>query len=49
MLWTLFVALIVLWLVSMVLGQSFGGLVHILLLLALAVLVARVLRRRRAR
>lgn len=45
MLTTLFFALVVLWLVSVLLGQSFGGLVHLLLLLALIVLVARVIRR----
>jgi uncharacterized membrane protein len=45
MLTTLFIALVVLWLVSVLLGQSFGGLVHVLLLLALIVLVVRVMRR----
>jgi hypothetical protein len=45
MLMTLFIALVVLWLVGVLLGQSFGGLIHVLLLLALIVLVARVIRR----
>ena len=45
MLMTIFIALVVLWLIAVALGQSFGGLVHLLLLLAIIVLVARVMRR----
>ena len=45
MLWTIFVALVVLWLVSVALGQSFGGAIHLVLLLAILLLVVRVLRR----
>ncbi len=43
MLWTILVVLVVLWLVSVVLGQSFGGLIHLLLLAAIVVLAVRVL------
>jgi hypothetical protein len=41
------VALVVLWLVSVVLGHSFGGWVHVILLLAVVLLVVRVVGRRR--
>jgi hypothetical protein len=47
MLWTLFVILVVLWL----LGFSFnvgGGLIHILLVIALVVLIYNLITRRRA-
>jgi len=47
MLMTIFIALVVLWLIAVVLGQSFGGLIHLLLLLAIIVLVTRVIRRGR--
>jgi hypothetical protein len=43
MLWTIIAALVLLWLISVVLGQSFGGWIHLLLLLALAALAVRVL------
>jgi len=46
MLRTIVVALIVLWLVSVVLGQSFGGAIHLVLLLAILLLVVQVLRGR---
>jgi hypothetical protein len=47
MLWTLFVILVVLWL----LGFSFnvgGGLIHVLLVIALVVLIYNLITRRRA-
>ena len=39
MLWTIFVILLVLWLVGLVSSYTFGGFIHILLVLAVIVLV----------
>jgi hypothetical protein len=39
MLWTLFVILLVLWLLGVVTSYTLGGFIHILLLLALVALV----------
>ena len=39
MLWTLFVVLLVLWLLGVVSSYTLGGFIHILLVLALVVLV----------
>jgi hypothetical protein len=47
MLWTIFVILVVLWLLGFVTGTTFGGLVHVLLVLAVIVLVIRLLQGRR--
>jgi len=47
MLWTLFVILLVLWLLGLVTAYTFGGLVHLLLVLALVVLVIRLFQGRR--
>jgi hypothetical protein len=43
MLWTLFVVLLVLWLLGLVSSYTLGGFIHILLVLALAVLVINLL------
>jgi uncharacterized protein DUF5670 len=43
MLWTIFAVLVLLWLVGVLLGHTFGGLLHLLLLAALIALVVRVL------
>lgn len=48
MLWTIFVILLVLWLLGLVTSYTFGGLVHILLVLAVVVLVINLLQGRRA-
>ena len=48
MLWTLFVIFAVLWLLGMVSSYTMGGLVHILLVLAVIVLVLNLLSGRRA-
>jgi hypothetical protein len=48
MLWTIFVILLVLWLLGLVSGYSFGGLVHILLVVAVIVLVFNLLQGRRS-
>jgi hypothetical protein len=39
MLWTVFLILLVLWLLGLVTSYTFGGLIHILLLLAVLVLL----------
>jgi len=48
MLWTVFVILLVLWLLGLVTSYTFGGFVHILLVLALVVLVINLVQGRRA-
>lgn len=39
MLWTIFVILLVLWLVGIVSARTLGGFIHILLVIALVVLI----------
>jgi hypothetical protein len=48
MLWTLFVILLVLWLVGVVSSYTLGGFIHLLLVLALVALVFQLLTGRRA-
>jgi hypothetical protein len=48
MLWTLFVILLVLWLLGLVTSYTLGGFIHILLVVAIAVLLVQVLTGRRA-
>lgn len=47
MLWTIFVILLVLWLLGLVSSYTLGGYIHILLLLAIAVLLIRLIQGRR--
>jgi hypothetical protein len=47
MLWTIFVILAVLWLLGMVSSYTMGGLIHLLLVLAVIVLVINLLQGRR--
>jgi hypothetical protein len=47
MLWTIFVILVVLWLLGMVSSYTLGGYIHLLLLLAIAVVLIRVFQGRR--
>jgi hypothetical protein len=47
MLWTIFVILLVLWLVGLVSSYTLGGFIHILLVLAIVVLVINLLSGRR--
>jgi uncharacterized protein DUF5670 len=47
MLWTLFVVLLVLWLLGMVSSYTIGGFIHILLVIALVVLVLQLFSGRR--
>jgi hypothetical protein len=48
MLWTITIILFVLWLVGMVSSYTFGGWIHILLVLAVIVLIFNLLSGRRA-
>ncbi|HWC18458.1 MAG TPA: lmo0937 family membrane protein [Terriglobales bacterium] len=47
MLWTLFVILLVLWLIGVVSSYTLGGFIHLLLVLALVALVFQLLTGRR--
>jgi hypothetical protein len=47
MLWTLFVILLVLWMLGLVTSYTLGGFIHILLVLALVVLVVNLVQGRR--
>jgi len=46
MLWTIFVILLVLWLLGMVSSYTLGGYIHILLVIAVVVLVIRLIQGR---
>ena len=48
MLWTIFVVLLVLWLLGLVSSYTLGGFIHIMLVLALVVLVIQLITGRRA-
>ena len=47
MLWTIFVILLVLWLLGLVTSYTFGGFIHILLVVALAVALIQIISGRR--
>lgn len=47
MLWTIFVILLVLWLLGMVSSYTLGGFIHILLVVAIVVVLIRVIQGRR--
>jgi hypothetical protein len=47
MLWTIFVILLVLWLLGLATSYTLGGFIHLLLLLAIAVVLIRVIQGRR--
>ena len=47
MLWTIFVILLVLWLLGMVSSYTLGGYIHILLIIAIAVELIRLIQGRR--
>jgi hypothetical protein len=47
MLWTLFVILLVLWLLGLMTGYTMGGVIHILLVVAIVVVLVRVFQGRR--
>jgi hypothetical protein len=48
MLWTIFVVLLILWLLGLVTTYTLGGFIHILLVLAVIVLVFQLISGRRA-
>jgi hypothetical protein len=48
MLWTVAVVLIVLWLLGLVTSYTMGGLIHILLVIAIVVVLLNVIQGRRA-
>ena len=47
MLWTIFVILLVLWLLGMVSSYTIGGFIHVLLVIALVVLLLNIISGRR--
>jgi hypothetical protein len=47
MLWTIFVILLVLWALGLVTSYTMGGMIHLLLVIALVVVVIQVLQGRR--
>jgi len=47
MLWTLCVILIILWLLGLISGYTMGGVIHILLVIAIVVVLVRVIQGRR--
>ena len=48
MLWTLFVILRVAWFLGLVSAYAFGGFIHVLLVLAVAIVLIRIIQGRRA-
>ncbi len=47
MLWTIFVILLILWLLGMVSSYTLGGFIHILLVIAIVVLLINIIQGRR--
>ncbi len=47
MLWTIFVVLCVLWLLGMVTSYTFGGFIHVLLIVALVLFIFNMIQGRR--
>ncbi len=47
MLWTIFVILIILWLLGMISGYVIGGFIHVLLVIAIVVVLIRIIQGRR--
>ena len=47
MLWTIFVILVIMWLLGMVSSYTLGGYIHLLLILAIAVVLIRIIQGRR--
>lgn len=46
MLWTIFIVLLVLWLLGLVSGYTLGGFIHILLVIAIAAILIRIIQGR---
>jgi len=47
MLWTIFIILLILWLLGLVSGYTVGGFIHILLVIAIVVVIIRVIQGRK--
>ena len=47
MLWTIGVILLILWLLGLLTARTFGGVIHLLLVIALVVIVVRLVQGRR--
>ena len=47
MLWTIFIILLILWLLGVITSYTLGGFIHILLVLALIIIVIRIIQGRR--
>jgi len=47
MLWTICVILLILWLLGLISGYTIGGLIHILLVIAIIVVLVRIIQGRR--
>ena len=47
MLWTIFIILIVMWLLGMVTSYTLGGFIHLLLILAIGMVLIRIIQGRR--
>jgi len=47
MLWTIFVILLIMWLLGMITSYTFGGFIHLLLIIAIAVVLIQVIQGRR--
>ena len=47
MLWTIFVILLILWGVGLMTGHAMGGVIHVLLVIAIIVLLVQVIQGRR--
>ena len=47
MLWTIFVVLLILWVLGMVTSTTLGGFIHLLLVIAIAVVLIRVIQGQR--
>jgi hypothetical protein len=47
MIWTIFVILVVLWLLGLVSGHTIGGFIHVLLVIAIVVVLIRIIRGRK--
>ena len=46
MLWTIFMILVVMWLLGMITSYTLGGFIHLLLILAIAVVLIRIIQGR---
>jgi hypothetical protein len=47
MLWTIFIILLILWLLGFISGYTIGGFIHILLVIAIVVVLIRIIQGRR--